>query len=147
MGRSAIALKRDSRAAHSYRASAPKVFVPAFASGACLRQRPRTHQSRGPHLDGAPPNRGHSIQTGKPTQNAFIEAFNGRLRDECLNEHWFTSLAEARRSLEAWRRHYNETRTLLSLGKDAPEDRSLERPGQITALPMFGRPHQRYCRT
>ncbi len=47
------------------------------------------------------------IQAGKPTQNAFIESFNGRFRDECLNDHWFTNLAEARILIHAWRRDYN----------------------------------------
>lgn len=47
------------------------------------------------------------IQAGKPTQNAFIESFNGRFRDECLNDHWFTTLAEARILIAAWRRDYN----------------------------------------
>ena len=44
------------------------------------------------------------IEPGKPTQNAYIESFNGRFRDECLNEHWFTSLAHAQAIIEAWRR-------------------------------------------
>lgn len=47
------------------------------------------------------------IEPGKPNQNAYIESFNGRLRDECLNEHWFTSLGQARGVIEAWRREYN----------------------------------------
>lgn len=46
----------------------------------------------------------------KPNQNAYIESFNGRFRDECLNEHWFTSMAHARVIVEAWRREYNEER-------------------------------------
>ncbi len=46
----------------------------------------------------------------KPTDNAFIEAFHGRLRAECLNTHWFLSLADAEEKLEAWRRDYNEQR-------------------------------------
>src|SRR5918994_2386134 len=50
------------------------------------------------------------IEPGKPNQNAYIESFNGRLRDECLNEHWFTSLAHARTVIEGWRREYNEER-------------------------------------
>ena len=45
--------------------------------------------------------------SGKPTDNAFIEAFNGRLRTECLNAHWFLSLEDAREKLEDWRRYYN----------------------------------------
>jgi putative transposase len=44
---------------------------------------------------------------GKPTENAFIEAFNGRFRAECLNAHWFLSLADAREKLEDWRKYYN----------------------------------------
>lgn len=50
------------------------------------------------------------IEPGKPNQNAYVESFNGRLRDECLNEHWFTSLMHARSVIEAWRREYNEER-------------------------------------
>ena len=50
------------------------------------------------------------IQPGKPNQNAYIESFNGRLRDECLNEHWFPSLLHARTIIETWRREYNEER-------------------------------------
>ncbi|GLR58744.1 hypothetical protein GCM10007919_34700 [Rhizobium indigoferae] len=44
---------------------------------------------------------------GKPTDNAFIEAFNGRFRAECLNQHWFLTLADAREKMEDWRRYYN----------------------------------------
>ncbi len=53
---------------------------------------------------------------GKPTDNAFVESFNGRLRDECLNTHWFLSLEDARAKIEAWRRDYNESRSHTSLG-------------------------------
>lgn len=56
------------------------------------------------------------IQPGKPYQNGFIESFNGRLRDECLNAHWFWSLPDARQKIEAWRRDYNEARPHSSLG-------------------------------
>lgn len=62
------------------------------------------------------------IQPGKPTQNAFIESFNGRFRDECLNEHWFTSLAEARVLVAAWRRDYNENRPHSTLGYQTPSE-------------------------
>ena len=48
------------------------------------------------------------IEPDKPNQNACIESFNGRLRDECLNEHWFTSLAHARSVIEIWRHEYEE---------------------------------------
>lgn len=62
----------------------------------------------------------HFIEPGKPVQNAFIESFNGRMRDECLNEHWFASLREARETIEAWRRDYNEVRPHSSLGNRTP---------------------------
>jgi transposase InsO family protein len=60
------------------------------------------------------------IEPGKPNQNAYIESFNGRLRDECLNEHWFTSLAHARTVIEDWRRQYNEERPKKALGGLTP---------------------------
>ncbi len=49
----------------------------------------------------------HCIAPGKPMQNGFVESFNGRLRAECLNAHWFLSLADAAEKLETWRRDYN----------------------------------------
>jgi putative transposase len=49
-------------------------------------------------------------------QNAFIESFNGKFRDECLNEHWFLTLKEAQLVIEAWRREYNEERTHSTIG-------------------------------
>lgn len=60
------------------------------------------------------------IQPGKPTQNAYIESFNGRLRDECLNEHWFVSLNHARVVIRAWTREYNEERPKKALGGLTP---------------------------
>lgn len=62
----------------------------------------------------------HYIAPGKPTQNAFAESFNGRLRDECLNEHWFESLADARSKIEAWRIDYNTVRPHSRLGNIPP---------------------------
>jgi putative transposase len=55
-------------------------------------------------------------RSGKPTDNCFIETFNGSLRDECLNVHWFASLAEARTVVETWRRDYNESRHHTAVG-------------------------------
>ena len=52
----------------------------------------------------------HFIRPGEPVENAYIESFNGKFRDECLNEHWFTSLAHARDVIEGWRKDYNEAR-------------------------------------
>lgn len=60
------------------------------------------------------------IEPGKPNQNAYIESFNGRFRDECLNEHWFTSLNHAKVIIDAWRREYNEERPKRSLGGMTP---------------------------
>jgi putative transposase len=59
---------------------------------------------------------------GKPTDNAFIETFNGSLRDECLNVHWFETLAEAQRLIEAWRIDYNESRPHMALGNKTPAE-------------------------
>lgn len=64
----------------------------------------------------------HFIAPGKPVQNAFIESFNGKFRDECLNQSWYTSLEEARRIIEAWREDYNTVRPHSSLGYRTPEE-------------------------
>lgn len=62
------------------------------------------------------------IEPGKPVQNAFIESFNGRFRDECLNEHWFLDLADAKATIEAWRLDYNAVRPHGQLGGRTPEE-------------------------
>jgi putative transposase len=62
----------------------------------------------------------HFIRPGKPTENAYVESFNGRFRDECLNENWFSSLLDARTCIESWRRHYNEERPHSSLFGSTP---------------------------
>ncbi len=59
---------------------------------------------------------------GKPTDNAFIESFNGKFRAECLNAHWFMTLDDARRKCEAWRRDYNEERPHSAIGNKVPID-------------------------
>ena len=64
----------------------------------------------------------HYIQPGKPQQNAFVESFNGRLRDECLNETLFSSLTEARAVLATWRADYNRVRPHSSLANRTPEE-------------------------
>jgi putative transposase len=56
------------------------------------------------------------IQPGRPMQNGRVESFNGRFRDECLNANWFSTLADARQTIEAWREDYNEQRPHSSLG-------------------------------
>ena len=62
------------------------------------------------------------IRPGKPVENAFIEAFNGRLRDECLNVHQFASLADAPSKIEAWRIDYNQRRPHSSLDHLTPNE-------------------------
>jgi putative transposase len=66
--------------------------------------------------------RWHYIEPGKPVQNAFVESFNSKLRDECLNEHVFLTLAEARKTIEAWRHDYNHHRPHSSLGALTPTE-------------------------
>jgi putative transposase len=62
------------------------------------------------------------IQPGKPTQNAYVESFNGKLREECLRIHWFQNLFDARRIIHAWRRDYNESRPHSSLNYLTPAE-------------------------
>ncbi len=62
------------------------------------------------------------IQPGRPMQNAFAESFIGRMRDECLNEHWFLGLDDARKTIEDWRREYNQERPKRSLGRRTPDE-------------------------
>ena len=61
------------------------------------------------------------IRPGKPIENAYVESFNGKFRDECLNEHWFVSLADAKAVIEAWRVDYNTVRPHSSLAGRTPE--------------------------
>jgi hypothetical protein len=100
------------------------------------------------------------IAPGKPNQNAYIESFNGRLRDECLNEHWFVNLNHARVVIRAWVREYNEERPKKGLGGLTPAQYAKQlaakavtfEPGlQIEPLLNMGyrRPqnyHDQYCR-
>ncbi len=74
------------------------------------------------------------IEPGKPNQNAYIESFNGRLRDECLNEHWFTSMAHAKVVIESWRREYNEERPKKSLGGLTPAAYAKQLAGNSATL-------------
>ncbi len=79
----------------------------------------------------------HYIQPGKPVQNAFIESFNSKLRDECLNEHVFLNLSEARAIIEAWRHDYNHVRPHSSLGALTPIEYADQQGG--------GPPEQVWC--
>jgi putative transposase len=62
------------------------------------------------------------IDPGKPVQNAYIESFNGKLRDECLNQNLFKNLEEAKDIIESWRVEYNQTRPHSSLGYLTPSE-------------------------
>jgi putative transposase len=78
------------------------------------------------------------IRPGKPVENAFIESFNGKFRDECLNTHWFTTLADAQRAIEAWRIEYNEVRPHKNLGRLTPAEfvkqlQTTTSPNRLTA--------------
>ena len=76
----------------------------------------------------------HFIEPGKPIENAYIESFNARFRDECLNENWFTSLPDAREKIEEWRKDYNQRRPHSALGYRTPEEFA-----QATATPSHGK--------
>ena len=75
------------------------------------------------------------IRPGKPVENAYVESFNGRVRDECLKENWFTSLPEARQIIEAWRVDYNQVRPHSSLGDLAPEEFAAKNQAAVTTKP------------
>ena len=88
----------------------------------------------------------HFIDPGKPVQNAFIESFNGKFRDECLNENWFLDLADARETIEAWRIDYNTGRPHSALNYATPEEfaSSLQghAPGEMTTSATGGQNQQ-----
>jgi len=75
------------------------------------------------------------IEPGKPTQTGVVESFHGRLRDECLNQHWFLSLADARPAIEAWRLDYNRERPHSALGYRTPEEFRRSHDGAAAPLP------------
>lgn len=74
----------------------------------------------------------HFIQPGKPTQNAYIESFNGKFRDECLNEHVFVSLCDAQKKIEDWRQDYNANRPHRSLRQLTPNEFAASFQTEIT---------------
>jgi putative transposase len=73
------------------------------------------------------------IQPGRPMQNGYIESFNGKFRDECLNEQWFQSLPQARDCIAEWRKDYNEVRRQSSLGRIPPAQFAQQQRIQIFA--------------
>lgn len=76
----------------------------------------------------------HLIQQGEPNQNAYIESFNGRLRDECLNEHWFPTLLRALTEIETWRRECSEARPKEILGGLTPAAYAQQLAGKATPM-------------
>jgi putative transposase len=66
-----------------------------------------------------------SSRPGKPTDNAHVESFNGRLREECLNSHWFISMEDTKRAIGAWRADYNESRPHRAPGNRTPQQFAL----------------------
>src|SRR5712692_9770295 len=89
-------------------------FVPASPQTSC--------EDNGKLQPPRQPGAGNGSVSGKPTQNAFIESFNGKFRDECLNQNWFVDLRDARDQIEAWRLDYNAVRPHSSLGYRTPEE-------------------------
>ena len=73
----------------------------------------------------------HFIRPGKPVDNAFMESFNGKLRDECLNQNWFMSLEHARRVIEEWRIEYNQERPHSSLENLTPNEFRLKQENKL----------------
>jgi len=78
------------------------------------------------------------IQAGKPTQNAYVESFNGKFRDECLNEHWFRSLHEARDIVAHWRMDYNQRRPHSALEYQTPAEFASSWRGQQAEIATQG---------
>jgi hypothetical protein len=126
-GRFTTTTERDLGPGHGRRLRNPRAAPPAMAS-----HRQSFHRCYGTELTSnamltwASAADRHFIAPGKPMQNAFVESFNGRLRDECLNEHLFRGLADARRILEAWRADYNHV--------DSPRTGTPQAKAQITEL-------------
>jgi putative transposase len=77
----------------------------------------------------------HFIRPGKPIENCFVESFNGKVREECLNENWFLNLDDARQGIEKWRHEYNHDRPHSALGNAPPaEFAALRRPTASSGL-------------
>lgn len=89
----------------------------------------------------------HFITPGKPNQNAFVESFNGRFREECLDLHWFGSLLEARAVIEAWRAEYNTERPHSSLGDRTPEEYAVTLVAGSPAAPAHPQDQERALTT
>jgi Integrase core domain len=80
----------------------------------------------------------HTIRPGRPMENGYVENFNGRFRDECLNENWFTDVADAREKIEHWKQDYNQARPYSALAYLTPAEfahRSAASPGCARVAP------------
>jgi putative transposase len=80
------------------------------------------------------------IDPGKPNQNAYIESFNSKFRDECLNQNWFTNLEDAQMTVEQWREDYNTVRPHSSLGYMTPREYAASQASLRSAPPPSGCP-------
>lgn len=105
-------LLRLIRATQSVKASFSVFFRRCYGSEFISRDLDLWAYHRGVVLDFSRP--------GKPTDNSYIESFNGKFRAECLNAHWFMSLDDARAKMEDWRRDYNEFRPHSAIGNKVP---------------------------
>lgn len=79
------------------------------------------------------------IRPGRPVENAYIESFNGRFREECLNVRWFRNLFDARRQLASWRKHYNQQRPHSALGNRTPDEYALSLSNDGLCIAEMGR--------
>ena len=82
----------------------------------------------------------HTIQPGRPMENGYVESFNGRFRDECLNENWFCDLADAREKIARWKQDYHQARPHSALAYLTPAEfaqRSAASPGCVCMAPPF----------
>ena len=89
----------------------------------------------------------HFIAPGKPNQNAFVESFNGRFREECLDLHWFSTLPAARAIIDAWRVEYNTKRPHSSLGDRTPEEYAVTLVAGSPAAPAHPQDQERALTT
>ena len=85
------------------------------------------------------------IRPGRPVQNGYMESFNGRLRDECLNSEVFSNLADAREKLHCWQRDYNQTRPHSALADRTPEEFARTLGCEPFALPTVNKPAPTVC--
>jgi len=101
------------------------------------------HESDHGSLGVSQPRTDDFSRPGKPTDNAHVDSFNGTLRAECLDAHWFVTLTEAKQVIEDWRREYNESRPHRSLGERTPSELTSCRKLTLKVLQEKGTDHSR----